>query len=601
MQTLAIDLGSSRLRLGYCGDAFPSIDCATYISKVRGKGVLCGDIALEQHTARSPFDGLYCTSFEILETLLDNTISTILPQSPPRFCITEPLANPWVLRQPLAELLFEAYQSPAVSLSVDSLCAHGYLSLLPNSPLPSFSSCLLVHVGHRATYTIPITPNGPDMSSVKRIPIGGEQLTSFMSQLLYTRHSLHTPVFTPFLFENLKRNFCYFASNYHQELNIYSSINPRLKELAVHHYLNYSTQILDEEAVKKAEIRRQKASDRLRGIQAQRKKLKEEAKAEEIFDSKFEESKETRLLDPQLAAMQAGRQRMVERKQKEQAQEEETQRLQQEFKQNFPEKWLELKVSEYNELCERIFERKKMEKSSKRKAAGADRLRLVSRDLLAENDTSFGVNDEDWQVYRSADRETQLEILNSEISSAIALEEEIRAVQIDFPSHPALTISHLKGAFALQPAADVASLATSSSVVESWDSHLHLGTERIMVPELLFKPYLNRVDVMGLSEIFELYSKSQHANLLSNILVTGAGANIPGIKDRILNEVTCLLPLNTEIQVATDTSALNSWLGLSNLIDNGLEFMSIQEYYEYGVYGWLRHQSRFSNYYYRQV
>ncbi|KAL0229370.1 hypothetical protein GEMRC1_013988 [Eukaryota sp. GEM-RC1] len=201
---VAIDLGSSRLRLGWAGQQHPQINCASYISKVRAKGVLVGDLALEQHNARSPFDGLLCTSFEFLETLLDNTLSTLSPLTPPSIAMTETIANPWVLRQPLLELLFEGYQSPFVSLSVDALTAHHAVTqFIPQNS--SFSTGILVHIGNRATYTIPITSSGPDMSLCKRIPVGGEQMTSYLGELVSSRNPQFSSCYSLF-FEQLKNS-----------------------------------------------------------------------------------------------------------------------------------------------------------------------------------------------------------------------------------------------------------------------------------------------------------------------------------------------------------------------------------------------------------
>ncbi|KAL0207285.1 hypothetical protein P9112_011913 [Eukaryota sp. TZLM1-RC] len=591
--TLVVDVGSSRLRVGYAGQSFPPIDCASYISKARGKGILVGDMALEQHNARSPYDGLLCTSFDFLETLLDNTISSLAPTSPLNIAITEPVANPWVLRQPLCELLFEGYLAPSVSLNVDALAAHAHSTLFSSSPHPSHQSGMLVHVGNRATYTIPITDQGPDMSFCRRIPVGGEQITSYLGQLVSTRNPKFSNSFNPIFYEHLKRSYCFVPANFNQTLSLFANPNPSLTKLAVHHLMaSPSSHIVDEEAARKAEERKQKAAERLREMNRNRAKAKTQ-KSEEV---KIEGESERKLSDAQIAAMQAGRQRIMEKKLKEQHDLEEKERIDLEFKENNPAEWLEVRKKDYYALCERITERRSSEKASKRRAAGSDRLRIVSRDLLSENDKSFGVNDEDWEIYRSANKETQEQILAKEVSKALEIEADIRSLDKDFASHRCLNVTSLEGAFALQPCSDPAACGVEWS--PEWDSMLHLGTERIFPGELLFKPWLNKIDSMGLGELLSSY-RSIYGKLLSKVIVTGAGGLVPGLGDRIASETTQCLPFGSNVDVVVDSNGANSWSGLSSLASQGsLTWFSAQEYYESGVYGITRKQSRFSNYYY---
>ncbi|KAL0229575.1 hypothetical protein GEMRC1_014192 [Eukaryota sp. GEM-RC1] len=301
--------------------------------------------------------------------------------------------------------------------------------------------------------------------------------------------------------------------------------------------------------------------------------------------------------DAQIAALQAGRQRIADQKLKDREARDAEIRNDLLLKESDPDGWLAIKKAQYSDLCSKIVSLNRQEKGSRRRAAGTSRLRVVSKDLLSENDGGFGVKDEDWDVYRMASKEVVDKEVSTAMEAAFEVEAEIRSLDSSFETHRCLGVSNLGGAYALSFAYDPEVCGLQRT--ETWDQQLHLGPEKIFCSELLFKPWLNRYDSSGLMEVLGNYRGTAHSELLSRVIVTGGGSNFPNLAERLQSELRLIVPMEKEVSVLVDGNPLNSWNGLSHLAASGqASWFSRAEYYESGVYGILRHQDRYSNHYY---
>ena len=82
---------------------------------------------------------------------------------------------------------------------------------------------------------------------------------------------------------------------------------------------------------------------------------------------------------------------------------------------------------------------------------------------------------------------------------------------------------------------------------------LHIGTERLRVPEIYFQPSIIGSDQAGISEtldfILKKYDFETSLALAKNVFVTGAPAQLPGLKERIACDLVSLRPFKTESEV----------------------------------------------------
>jgi actin-related protein 6 len=149
-----------------------------------------------------------------------------------------------------------------------------------------------------------------------------------------------------------------------------------------------------------------------------------------------------------------------------------------------------------------------------------------------------------------------------------------------FDSSPAAALLRKKSA--LNP-----SLSTEISMV--------LGNERFTVPEILFHPSDIGSKQPGLPDII-LQSMSVlppliQATMLSNVLLTGGTASLPGFSERLQSELRTRVNTEWEVRVRKmDDSVRGTWLGGARMSGGwpGVvrEYgISREEWFEYGA-GW---------------
>ncbi|KAK7604023.1 hypothetical protein V9T40_004296 [Parthenolecanium corni] len=107
---------------------------------------------------------------------------------------------------------------------------------------------------------------------------------------------------------------------------------------------------------------------------------------------------------------------------------------------------------------------------------------------------------------------------------------------------------------------------------------LRLSNERFTIPELLFHPSDVGIKQMGITEAI-VYAISQcppesHSYLYNNIVLTGGNMKFAGIKERIYNDVRCLVPEEYDVSVyLPDDPITYSWKG-GALLSERNDFLS---------------------------
>eukprot|EP00039_Didymoeca_costata_P029324 m.24184 g.24184 ORF g.24184 m.24184 type:complete len:566 (+) comp7583_c0_seq2:205-1902(+) len=190
------------------------------------------------------------------------------------------------------------------------------------------------------------------------------------------------------------------------------------------------------------------------------------------------------------------------------------------------------------------------------------RMRLLVQQAEDKEDT-FGKNDTDWNVYK------EIGPVQSELSKedAVRLENLDRLLKAHDPHYYSAT---------------------------EWSSpkegELHLSVERCQVPEILFQPSISGSKSQGLGDLLSLslakFSRAEQDLLCGNVFITGEGASIQGLKERIEAEIRMRRPFNSNLVVNTaENIGLDGWRGASSFAKSS-EFESAcvtrQSYDEHG-------------------
>lgn len=119
---------------------------------------------------------------------------------------------------------------------------------------------------------------------------------------------------------------------------------------------------------------------------------------------------------------------------------------------------------------------------------------------------------------------------------------------------------------------------------------LHIGIERYRAPELLFKPYMAGSTEAGLSEVIgyvlSLFNPDDQLALAANIIVTGGLANLKGLKERLLTDLTIIRPYQSILNVnIMHNCTYSAWQGAREFAkkeENKKYFHTKKMYEEYG-------------------
>ena len=178
-------------------------------------------------------------------------------------------------------------------------------------------------------------------------------------------------------------------------------------------------------------------------------------------------------------------------------------------------------------------------------------------------DDGFGLNDDDWLVYRqvSRDDDDDSDIHDQESLSQIEslLEERdhqefMRVLQEE--QYASLTLLD-RLAYGGDPEMEIEA------------SSIHVNSERMRCTEGLFQPLgIQGIDQAGvieiLSNIFAAYPRDTLKTLVNNLYVSGGCARIPGLKERLINEINAILPedLVPELNIKLIQDLEAPWKGI---------------------------------------
>lgn len=296
---------------------------------------------------------------------------------------------------------------------------------------------------------------------------------------------------------------------------------------------------------------------------------------EELDEQGIKDKRHQRLLKSGVEA----RLRAKAEKEREKQRLAEEERLDLENRNNHFDSWLSGRRAARESLLSKIKDRERLKQDAGNRKSLASQMRMKTLANLAsdgpkrkrrgggENDDDFGVNDEDWVIYRTVATEPASDEEEEEDPAAAlrSLEAELLRFDPDFTEKEtyeaqndwtkSLIHAFLRGARPFD----------SESQKEA--HQIHLNVERVRVPEVIFQPGIAGLDQAGLAEIVQGIvmgrgNAAEQQALLSDVFVTGGNTMFKGFDERLRRELRGVMAagLNIQVRRAADP-VMDAWKG----------------------------------------
>ncbi|CAG5136503.1 unnamed protein product [Candidula unifasciata] len=601
---------------------------------------------------RSQFDRNIVTLFDVQEQVFDYLFShlgiTTEGSVDHPVVLTEAVCNPNYTRQLMTELLFECYHVPQVAYGVDSL-----FSLYYNHPAPETADALILDCGYQATHVIPVVGGRIDSAHCRRMNIGGGYIDWYLQRLLQLKYPGHAHAVTMSRVEEMIRDHCYIAPDFLTDLarwddHEYFEANVRKMQLPVTQVQGSQVSSEQQKERRKQQISRllevntRRRMDKLQADEAELQKLLEvqelmltgdddtlASALAEVGLTRVEDLQESvdrltasiqrakaKLLGQEPALMEAeskeqsfplldipdemltpdqlvikkrqkilksaseGRKKALAlQREKRQKEWEEEKKLEERRKIDFNGWLAEIRTKRQKILDARNTRRQRKSDMAKRRTfASQQRMRIISQ-LAAQpskKGDNFGQNDADWDVYKEINREGGTSDSEAEEEKLEELETLLKEHDQDF-----------------QKDVDMGGLSGEFDLAEYY--RLHLGVERMRVPELLFQPSMLGLEQAGLSETMEFIlgklDRQVQDRVVQNVFLAGGNANFKNFKLRVERDLLQMRPFQSSFNVScAGNPSLDAWNGARKFsLSPYLNVSSItrQDYEEMGE-GYLR-------------
>ncbi|XP_052186914.1 actin-related protein 5 isoform X2 [Diospyros lotus] len=300
-----------------------------------------------------------------------------------------------------------------------------------------------------------------------------------------------------------------------------------------------------------------------------------------------------------------GRQRAKQKRFEEELERERQNKQDEEKRLENPELYREQLRAKYQEISEKIEQRKRLKtnggntngnhnasggvgRGERLNAAQKERMRLLTTAAFdrGKGEDTFGIRDEDWQLYKlmSKDNDDEDEGPDEDETELARISSRLKEIDPTF----------------------VPKLESGSSTAEAprfrpltkEDFQIVLGVERFRCPEILFHPNVIGVDQAGLEEmagvsIRRLPSKAEGLGerITNSILMTGGSCLFPGMTERLEAGIRMIRPCGTPIKVVRSLDpVLDAWRGAATYaaaVQFQQQLFTKMDYYEKGE-DWLR-------------
>ncbi|KAA8534193.1 hypothetical protein F0562_031614 [Nyssa sinensis] len=299
-----------------------------------------------------------------------------------------------------------------------------------------------------------------------------------------------------------------------------------------------------------------------------------------------------------------GRQRAKQKRFEEELEREKLNKQDEEKRLENPELYLEELRTKHRELSEKVEQRKRLKtngghtngnnvsggvgRGERLNAAQKERMRLLTTAAFdrGKGEDTFGIKDEDWQLYKlmSKDNDDDEEGPDEDEAELARISSRLREIDPAFVSKS-------------EPGSSASEIPRFRPLTKE-DFQVILGVERFRCPEILFNPNLIGVDQAGLDEMTgvsmrRLPSKGEglEERMTKSILLIGGSCHFPGMAERLEAGIRMIRPCGTPIQVIQASDPIfDAWRGASAYaaaMHFPQQTFSRMDYFEKGE-DWLR-------------
>lgn len=195
---IVIDNGSGTIRAGFAGEEIPSCYFPSFVGRPKHPRVMAGGLEGDSFIGqraqdlrgllkiRYPLEHGVVTNWEDMESIWHHVYESelkTLPEEHP-VLLTEPPLNPRANRDIAAQLMFEAFNVPALYMSIQAV-----LSLYASGR----TTGVVLDSGDGVSHAVPVFEGFAIPNSIRRIDVAGRDVTEQMQLLLRKAgHVLHT-------------------------------------------------------------------------------------------------------------------------------------------------------------------------------------------------------------------------------------------------------------------------------------------------------------------------------------------------------------------------------------------------------------------------
>ncbi|KVI06953.1 hypothetical protein Ccrd_014688, partial [Cynara cardunculus var. scolymus] len=322
-----------------------------------------------------------------------------------------------------------------------------------------------------------------------------------------------------------------------------------------------------------------------------------------------------------------GRQRAKQKRFEEELERERRNKEDEQRRLENPELYMEQLRVKYRDLSEKVEQRKRLKtngnhgnesnnvsggvgRGERLNAAQKERMRLLTTAAFdrGKGEDTFGIKDEDWQLYKkmSKDNDDEDEGPNEDEAELARVASRLRMAGIGQHAPKCRIDVNYPLMQEIDPTFFPKSEASSSGAepprfrpLTKEDFQILIGVERFRCPEILFRPNLIGVEQAGLDEMVgvsirrlqQSRSEDIEENMTNSILITGGSCLYPGMSERVEAGVRMMRPCGSLIRVlkASD-SVLDAWRGAASFASTmhfPRQVFNKKDYYEKGE-DWLR-------------
>ncbi|CAO3597799.1 unnamed protein product [Absidia cylindrospora] len=357
-----------------------------------------------------------------------------------------------------------------------------------------------------------------------------------------------------------------------------------------------------DETIKQVESAIQRARNKELGIDDTEEKEPPATHFLDIPDDELDESeKKEKRKQRLLKASYDARMRAKVAKEEAKAQEAENARLEEQKRKENPEQWVQETQEKRQEVIDRIKKRKRLAADLSDRRSRASQLRMKSIANLAsetngtkrrrkgQEEDTFGADDEDWMIYREISRDDDEDEEEEDLALLNHYESQLLQYDPDFlPEHSFESSSSPINTLLYQLAHGTYPPYDPTDISQTYQ--LHVNIERARVSEVLFQPSIIGLDQAGIVEtvddIVKTFDASSRERVRKNIFLTGGFTSLPGLSERLVDNIRSIYPAGSKVQVRrAKDPLLDAWKGAAKFALSSSfkqHCVSRKEYEEYG-------------------